>query len=781
MVDPIMHNIKILSYTINWNSIILASSTKEEQTKYINNIAKIISKSGLKYISESDSEKETYIYNFVSLQEIKIEQWELLKNEINKLEPSFLENYNIFVSENNSIGLVTLVNKHTYKIIYSSTNESIWGKTKNESNSKILTTEYLPYHFIIINDNSNYSNNNNIIYINICLPADKSLHPNAIDTLKNKLNLLEKDVVKLYRVILTGQFNTENPHLIDQFDKLLDNFVNNSFDKYPHAYNHVFDNYNKILKSQMPDNLQIPDDLEESTIRKLLNSNNLPLFVILQTVYQIDMDFAKVENKYKKIVNVDFVISHISIIETNVREFKDELALFKQTYSIIPQNIKIRYDKIEKTINDGLLNQQNLQLFNEIYIFNNPIKTYNISIFDSLISELVVFGSKSSASDSLVFRAKYNGNPCFIKMFSLDNSPFRKENSGLEYEQKIYKYLMERNHILKPYFQDYFVDVYDIFKINFIDFFNMMDNLNIKISGGNNDGKIYYSKTNLNALNKILPSIFSGRDRMLYFTITEDIKGETYHDFLIKNITNEDIVIDTLFEILYATYLFNIRLGVFHNDNHFGNILIKPYNIKREYIINKTSLIRNSNFRVCLYDFDLSYMFDNNNNILEQPSNQSIGRINSINYGKDIWTIINSIGYMFNYDTSRVTFELDLWYKNMQNNFFGKKIHKEIYYKTYIYDLIQNVFLQTNEQRENLYQNHMAITQFGKYWNSFCKLPVSSICIQPTYPELYPEILLKRYIKFYKNKLLFIDANAYYKKYLKYKQKYIQLKHKLIL
>ena len=759
--DLILHKPKILSYAIG-----LPYYTLEEQNKCINNIAKIICQTGLTYINDSDSQIDKNIYGFISLQEIKQLEWEILKNEINKLEPLFLEKYDIFITDNNNTSIVTLINKASYQIKLKFINESL------------LNDKSLPYHFFILNDASNYSVINKVIYINLELPKNKHEQIIAINTLKQKFNSLDKKLYGSYRIIITGQFNNENPELLQGFDKMIDDFDKSKLIKFSDKIvtsnsSYVFDNYNKILSySTLTDFTDFKSD-------KILLSKHLPLFVKLDIINVIDYDFSKVESKYSKLINVDFVISHINNLEVFIKEFKQELEKFKLEYNHLTPDITIKINQIEKTIEQNLINQKKLQLFNDIYVFNNPIKEYNPSVFGTTLTDIEVFGSKTSASDSLILRAKYNGNPVFIKMFSLDNAPFMKDNHGLVYEQRIYKYLMERNNNLKPYYESYFVKVYDVFKIKYINFFEQMESLGIKIKGGPSNGKIYFSRYRQNSQNTIFPSIFSGKDKMVYFTVTEDIQGDNLNNFLSNNLGYENIVIEVLFDVLYGIYLLNTRLGIIHGDNHFGNILIKPETNIKEYIINKTSLTRESKYRICLYDFDMSYLFDYKNNALDDSFNKNIGRINKYNTAKDIWTVINNIGLLLQYNPTTINSSWKHWYDNMQNNFFGRIINSEPYVQTYIYDLINNVFLQTKEQKDTLVENFQAHIKNGKYWNSFCISTTSPDCIQPFFPELEPELVIKRYMYFYKNKLNFINANAYYKKYLKYKNKYLELKSKL--
>ncbi len=46
-------------------------------------------------------------------------------------------------------------------------------------------------------------------------------------------------------------------------------------------------------------------------------------------------------------------------------------------------------------------------------------------------------------------------------------------------------------------------------------------------------------------------------------------------NFLNNNYENNDIIIETLFDIFYTIYLMNNHLNLYHNDCHFNNIIIK--------------------------------------------------------------------------------------------------------------------------------------------------------------------------------------------------------------
>jgi hypothetical protein len=66
------------------------------------------------------------------------------------------------------------------------------------------------------------------------------------------------------------------------------------------------------------------------------------------------------------------------------------------------------------------------------------------------------------------------------------------------------------------------------------------------------------------------------------------------------------------------------------------------------------------------------------------------------------------------------------------------------------------------------------------FWNTYCSentLDNLDQCKQPNFPDLHAENVLYRYIKKFHNELKFNDF-LYYNKYLKYKEKYLELKKK---
>jgi hypothetical protein len=821
-----MEKIKILSYAINLSAINLSTYTHEEKVKCMNNIAQIISSKTSENINNKKSKEKIYIFslyldivdkrglhslelddstdshdpfNIISLQEIKNDDWITLEKIINQINPDFLNNYDIYTTGNNLTGLVTMINKQIYTLY-----ETI-------ITGFLLSDDVCPLHFFLLN--------NNIIFINLELPTDLTMQSKAISTLKSLFS--ESDVKKEYinnRVIITCHFRGGNKELFIGPNKILDGYNKNnlfvdpqnlltSTDKkipgiFLKSYSQIFDNFNNFST------YKTLTDLSKFTQDKLYLSTSLPIIAELSihqshthtpaptptpiptttstpapTLNEIKKKYNKIFTDFKNFVNVEFVISNINNLDIKINTLKNDLNTFESNYGSYSQDIANNIIKMKNIIDEQTQLQQKLQQFNETDDFSliSHIKTYDKSIFGTLITNITVFGSKISSSDSLILKGLYNGKPSFIKMFSLTKNINGPKNYGLIYEQRIYEYLMKRNE-LKLFYEDNFVKVYDVFKINYYDFFSKLDEMQIKIQGGNDNNKLYYSTTK-SAVHTSIPASFLSQDYNVYFTVTENIQGETYEQFFLRNLDKNQVIIETLFEIIYGIYLLNNRLGIIHNDNHFNNILIKPEIKNKEYIIDKISFYKEQKYRICLYDFDLSYFHKNNvdNGILILHENQKYGRKNSYTESKDIWTIVNNI-WLLIYDKSKFDKSTTL-YKNMLYDvinesyiFNGKRNY------TYIYYLINQVFLSTEEQKNTIRTNFINNKNSNKYWNTFCSLSSTpSSCILPNFPELNPELVLKRYIAFYKDILNFKNVNAFYKKYLKYKEKYLKLKNKLIL
>jgi hypothetical protein len=426
-------------------------------------------------------------------------------------------------------------------------------------------------------------------------------------------------------------------------------------------------------------------------------------------------------------------------------DFTEKLKIFKDTYGSI-ESWKLEITKFEDAILKGKNTERKLRLFDDILPttakFNEEIDTKDLPYITDKISDVLMNPyimrrvHDINIPFTYIFRAKYNGNPCFIKSFFMGTSGIPEINKNV-YEQKIYRYIKTRDRRIKPYYEDYFVKLYDAFKIESTIFKDFLTINNVKFNSTvglkdwtKNDDFVAMLDSNM----------------YIYFIITEDIQGVTYHDFYRINNKNEELITNTLFDILYGIFLMNYRLKIMHNDTHFGNILIKTDlpSTATKYQIDKKEYTREKNYRLCFYDFDLGYLTGEPN-----PELYDGWVAQNKQSAKDIWTILNSLYRL---------------YPSYNNHF-----------------IIENIKIILNNSEPQLQilkkidsDNMTDPSNF--FWNAYCVDNIQDPCVIPHEPEFYPLKVLQRYIKERHAMLGLTEVNAFYKKYIKYKTKYLELK-----
>ena len=152
---------------------------------------------------------------------------------------------------------------------------------------------------------------------------------------------------------------------------------------------------------------------------------------------------------------------------------------------------------------------------------NLNINSLTIEELEREFTDLIIFGDKNSASKSLILRSKYQGVPIFIKAFS----PTEK---NLMHELEIYTYISEvKKHIHQDvisYMDNYFIGIKKIFYMNKSIFFNFLERNNIQQIKQSEEPKLYFSTTKEAIINQI-PKEFDLD--VIYFLVTEDIEGES--------------------------------------------------------------------------------------------------------------------------------------------------------------------------------------------------------------------------------------------------------------
>ena len=273
------------------------------------------------------------------------------------------------------------------------------------------------------------------------------------------------------------------------------------------------------------------------------------------------------------------------------------------------------------------------------------------------------------------------------------------------------------------------------------------------------------------------------KNAYIYLIITEDIEGMTYTDFYKANYKNEDLITNTVFDIIYGIYLMNYRLKLMHNDNHFGNILIKlglPETITK-YQIDKIEYTRKKNYKLCFYDFDLSFLEGE-----ENPHLDNVWIAQNKPSAKDIWTLLNSMVHCIKTNHTEVDYREKQYFLNSifdnalyDPDYWSVPGNYELYkYLKYIGNIVYVILNHSIHNVETLENNYIDSINLGTFWNAYCVDNVQNPCVIPDEPSLYSLNVLYRFINDeHINKILgLIEVNPFYKKYIKYKTKYLELK-----
>jgi hypothetical protein len=442
-------------------------------------------------------------------------------------------------------------------------------------------------------------------------------------------------------------------------------------------------------------------------------------------------------------------------IDDNNIQFKKRLANFEHKFKNTSYYKKHHneFDDLKKIVEDGKERIENLKNFNDEPPILPELYNETKENEDIILKNIVINKYEPNINDNVfIFKGLYYGKPCFYKCF---NDLATKKQF---YEQKIYEYIKTRNEKIKPYYEDYFVKIYGNYKLSSIKFIEKL--------------------IDCDEMKKLSEEI--QKENYIYIIITEDLtqNGETVFNYFINNFDNKNKIINVVFDLIYGIYLMNNKLKLMHNDLHFHNIFIVYYDTEKEskYEIEKVEYIRKKNYKVCFYDFDLSYLKNNDNEYL-----YDLNIIKNELSAKDIWTILFAIITTIGTKVEDNKIIKDV---NIKNNFFNNifntelivNIDREMDTKLTFYMILMNTLLDNdNELKIQL----LKVYENPRYWSAFCVDNNTKNCITPYIPKLLPLEVLKRLLhnNFIFRILKFYKVNSFYYKYLKYKNKYLQLKN----
>jgi hypothetical protein len=258
---------KILSWNLFWKAI-TGKAKYCKINKCLNNIAIIIYNCILLQ------------YDFLAFQEINESQYYqyllpilTILDKDNKL----LSNYTPVFGSFRSSGVITLYN-----------NKYVFLHTVYYKLSNVYSNESRPFQIIFFK--------NKLIYINVHMPhADKNnrrwnnkynnINSNIIEIFDKLLEIISINELKLYRIILGGDFNTNNPYKCYNLKQF--GFNNNNFNKLTccylegfgyltKSYDHVFSTFGNIKINTLSKKY-----IKNMTENSIQSSDHLPISITI--------------------------------------------------------------------------------------------------------------------------------------------------------------------------------------------------------------------------------------------------------------------------------------------------------------------------------------------------------------------------------------------------------------------------------------------------------------------------------------------------------------------
>ena len=383
----------------------------------------------------------------------------------------------------------------------------------------------------------------------------------------------------------------------------------------------------------------------------------------------------------------------------------------------------------------------------------------------------------NSSSDSLIFKAKYIPDKDEIKFYKDSEwasdgynvyiKAYDNNNKGLEYESKVYEYLKQNNE-KSQIIDDLFILPVQIYKdINIFSIFpedKIKESIILTKKKINKDFDIYAKSLN-NLNNSINNKDFSKKFNCI---ITKTYTSlHTLYDTLIElkpDITNTK---ELIFQSFYAVYIMRTKLNMMHNDLHFSNILVKyreePYLLT--YSFDNKYYYMKSNYKLRIYDFDNSYINKSDNSKLPGYFCNTANYCNKLS-NKDIYSLINEwINQNQNIHLNNNIIKMLKKFNNKELNYCYKDVKPCVTPKDF------DKIINPSDILPNLIKNYKDI-------------------LIPCEHKINDDISVKESKSYYelinenKECLYKVESNVgieyTYRKYLKYKNKYIKLKKLMI-
>ena len=474
----------------------------------------------------------------------------------------------------------------------------------------------------------------------------------------------------------------------------------------------------------------------------------------------MDAEFQVLWKTFNQLVSIpeETTLDINKYVET-VKKFKEDVNMFEEKFIVelngpeeprtkdINEKLKIINNKIV----EGFRKTELIRKLKDSSAFSREIKHVDLDYLNKhlwLLPRETTFVDDEKLKERTIYSGYYKKNEgdiplkCFIKVFEE-----YAHNETYNYEQYMYNYIETKNKILNKIENDFFIIPLDIVCVDSAVYLEMCKS--------HYETEIFYQH--------IVNRQLTGVNFKMYLTITKDVEGESLEDFLLKRPRAHYLVTSILFDIIYGVYMMNDCMNIMHNDLHFNNILIKTVpEYTKTYMIGKLTFTRKLEYKIYFYDYDLSTILEpDKKNILGKRGMQLYG-LTLEKSSKDIWTVLNCIHFIKNESPYFRAHNGDffLYMENMINVVLNNSdVHKKKY---------KDIFEKYVKDPKNVHWDNNCIENY--YFTGRCEILHE--------PDLFPLPVLTRMLantEIY-NCLNIQDIDPFYKKYIKYKLKYLNEK-----
>jgi hypothetical protein len=497
-------------------------------------------------------------------------------------------------------------------------------------------------------------------------------------------------------------------------------------------------------------------------------------------------------------------------------QYREQSARIKAEYETMKEQEKLRkeQEKLRKEQEKHRKEQEIKSIINNVKIDRIDTKSviedfeYDLDKSYSNINDTFVeinlrqhliinnFYVSESASHSIFLEGTLQNQEVFCKFFDI-------RHNSLMFEKNIYKFInafSNENQKFKETIEQHVIQACDIIYTNALtlkNYYNSIFYINRSEFNDKFDSLgLQYSNILCGIITPKYPNKQNVFDKLAYDLLQSDLNTLTrivindtnpYTQTYVSEINinmNKYKIIQIIFSVLYSIYLLHMKLDIMHNDNHLDNIMYYDTDeFTKTYLLGNQIIHSVENFTTRIFDFDKSTKTHTHSNYKQYDNTyidgkecQITGSCNKHNQ-KDVFVICDSL----------IHIAIELEKRPHIDTTFISSVIKNLINNPHLSIAILEHIITTNDPIPRYFEIDEHNQKF-----------ISNTGSTADYPDLEITTVLNRFIqKYTRENLLFIkvknkrgiieykymkDIESHniddiaFKKYLKYKNKYIKLK-----